>query len=58
MLRMLIPITVVSATLLAAAPAAADPWKDESGHGKYWKKEDWGRNALVGTRQRLLGRPF
>lgn len=39
--------------MLFAAPALADPWKDESGHGKYkrdkreFKEEYWDGNCKV-----------
>ena len=34
-------IGLATATMaLAAAPAAADPWKDESGHGRYERAYD------------------
>lgn len=38
-------LTLVAAMTIAAGTAAADPWKDESGHGRwiprYHERHDW-----------------
>ena len=39
---------VVAALVLGVSPAWADPWKDESGHGKHWNKHSekhWNKHS-------------
>jgi hypothetical protein len=40
MMRSIFTIALLG-SMLGASVAAADPWKDESGHGKHWKEKSW-----------------
>jgi hypothetical protein len=66
MRKPIILLAVVAGLVAVASPSFGDPWKDESGKGRRgWLGRptpvgrSWGRrDALVGSRARLLGRPF
>jgi hypothetical protein len=49
-LRKIITIGILLCLLVVVSIANADPWKDESGHGKEWNQH-WGETPWWGRRK-------
>lgn len=48
MFRRIVSMAILVSSFLTVMPSNADPWKDESGHGKHWNEDRgetswWGR---------------